>query len=312
MPVSTSCHISHCLNHILELRPKSVLDIGCGFGLWGFLCREYLDAFNERVYKKDWQVRITGVELFGPYIQDHQRALYDEIVIADVREAVSTLPSHELVIAGDVIEHLDKHEAVDVLRQLYDKAERALLVNIPLGEGWEHGVVHDNPGELHRSQWDIRDFEEFLPEVKVYQLPCGQYGSFFCPKNLPAEKRTARWIVTASRCEAEGDSAGLVANLRLAHRSAPAHVEISTALANLLLQQRDIEGGLNVLRTTVSLNPGFHHGSLAIAQTLAAVGRAPEGRPYLEALLNQPDLQPQTRETATQLLARTGNSPSSP
>ena len=51
MPVSTPVHLSHCLNHIIQLSPQSVLDVGCGFGMWGFLCRTYLDAFCERVYK---------------------------------------------------------------------------------------------------------------------------------------------------------------------------------------------------------------------------------------------------------------------
>ena len=46
MPVSTPVHISHCLGRIIGLNPEPVLDVGCGFGLWGFLCREYLDVWN--------------------------------------------------------------------------------------------------------------------------------------------------------------------------------------------------------------------------------------------------------------------------
>ena len=66
MPVSTSVHLSHCLANIIRLEPRSILDVGCGFGTWGFLCRTYLDVFLERVQPEDWQVRIDGIEFSSP------------------------------------------------------------------------------------------------------------------------------------------------------------------------------------------------------------------------------------------------------
>ena len=95
MPVSTPVHLSHCLNHIIQLSPQSVLDVGCGFGMWGFLCRTYLDAFCERVYKKDWRVRIDGIEYFEPYILEHQRARYDSIQIGDIRDLIANIEPYE-------------------------------------------------------------------------------------------------------------------------------------------------------------------------------------------------------------------------
>lgn len=64
MPTSTGVFISVGLTEIARLRPTSVVDVGCGFGLWGFLCRMYLDVFEGRTYKEDWQVRIEAIEVF--------------------------------------------------------------------------------------------------------------------------------------------------------------------------------------------------------------------------------------------------------
>ncbi|MCX5758003.1 MAG: class I SAM-dependent methyltransferase, partial [Candidatus Hydrogenedentes bacterium] len=154
MPVSTSVHISHCIQHIIAINPSSVLDVGCGFGLWGFLCRMQLDVANGRVRPETWQARIDGIEYFEPYIQAHQRALYSSLCIGDIRELADELEPYDLMIAGDVLEHLDKGEGEVVRDRLYAKARMALMVNIPLGAGWEHPEAYGNPQELHRSVWE--------------------------------------------------------------------------------------------------------------------------------------------------------------
>ena len=45
---------------------------------------------------------------------------------------------YDLIIISDVIEHMFKDEAESVLETLYAQANKLLIVNIPLGEGWIH------------------------------------------------------------------------------------------------------------------------------------------------------------------------------
>ena len=52
---------------INALQPRSILDVGCGFGKYGMLLREYLDVWHERYDKERWQVRIVGIEAFEQY-----------------------------------------------------------------------------------------------------------------------------------------------------------------------------------------------------------------------------------------------------
>lgn len=304
MPVSSSVQISDCLDHIIRLQPESVLDIGCGFGLWGFLCREYLDVWNGRVAPEAWQVRIDGVELWEPYIQTHQRALYTQIHLGDVRALLPGLGQYDLVIAGDVIEHLDKAEGEEVIEQLYEKARRALLVNIPLAGDWDHPEYHGNPGELHRSQWSPGDFAPYAPAFRDYQLPCGQYGSFFCMKPIEPEKRLAGLLDAALRRESEGDLGGAVRALSEAFRLEPADTATALHLADLQLKRSNPAGAVDTLRRAVEASPGFHFGRLSLARILWAQGHAAAALAELQYLLADETLPRDLRSQAEALVAQ--------
>ena len=284
MPVSTSIHLSHCLRWIVQLNPASVLDVGCGFGQWGFLSREYLDVFQGRVQPNEWNVRIDGIEVFEPYIQAHQRALYTSIDIADIREAVSNVDTHELIIAGDVIEHLDKDEGEDVVAQLYEKATRALLVAIPIGEGWDHPEQHGNPGELHRSMWHVEDFEPYPSVQEMFQLPCGSYGAFLCMKDCSPESRMMGLLSTAERYLEQGSLPAALRHLRRAHALDPAHHTAAIALTDPLLQSEAPDAACTVLEDTLTADAEFIVGRLMLAKLLAAFNRAGEARTHIEAL----------------------------
>ena len=303
VPVSTSGHISYCTALILQCGPRSVLDVGCGFGLWGFICRMYLDVMAERVQPRDWQIRIDGLEVFEPYIQAHQRALYNNILIADIREAAPALDSYDMVIAGDVIEHLDKRDGKTVLRHLYRKARKALLVNIPLGEGWEHGVVHGNPAELHRSQWEYEDFLPYPNQFQEFQVASGaRYGVFYCPKDCSKEHRLDGLRRAADLLMSRGEDDEAAVYMTDAHALAPENEDVATPLADLLLKQQRIDDALAVLERCVEANPRYHYGKFAAARILSAVRRYPEAQARLESLLLMENLDPDLRDQARQQL----------
>lgn len=286
MPVSTPIHLPHCLALIVGLQPKSVLDIGLGFGTWGFLCRTHLDVFPGRVQPEAWQTRIDGVELFEPYIQAHQRALYDNIRIADVRQAVQDIDSYDLIIAGDVIEHLDKEDACEVLDALYAKAKRALLVNIPIGDtGWEHGENHGNPGELHRSAWFPEDFQAYPNCYQDFALPNGAYGVFWCPKeNLPAGARYEGLLAAANYALEVGRPLRALKLARKAQVLSPTDPFGAVMLANLELEHGTVEAALRVLEASLTADAASHGNYLLFAQLQAKLGQRAAACATLERL----------------------------
>ncbi len=290
MPVSTSVHITHCLRYIITLRPRSILDIGCGFGMWGFLSRMYLDVAEERVQPSDWKLRIDGLELFEPYILSHQRSLYSNIIIGDVRELAPKVGNYDLIIAGDVIEHLDKDDGEEVIAQLYDKATRALFVNIPLGDGWEHPERHGNPGELHRSQWYVEDFLPYPNVTETFTLPNGAYGSFFCPKECPADSRVTGLLMAADRRKQEGRLDRALKYAWQAHTIDPANQDAILFLVDTLLGNRDMSAAIDLLRKSIERQPAFHYAYIALARILKANQQPGEAQRIAQLLLAQPNV----------------------
>lgn len=164
MPTSTHKKINRVMavfHHIDP--PKSVLDIGVGFGKYGFLMREYLDIRKRRYEKARWEAQIDGIESYAAYITPMHRYLYNNLMIGDVCEMVGTLPAYDLVIMADVIEHMDKPTGMRILRELYKNTNGAIVVSYPKIIGTEH-VHWDNPKEQHHCVWTPEDFDGF-PKV---------------------------------------------------------------------------------------------------------------------------------------------------
>lgn len=159
MPSSSWKHISITLEKIYDLSPTSVLDIGIGFGKWGFLLREYLEVWQGRYNKTEWRIKIDGIEIFEPYILDTHRLLYDHIFIGNAQTVIDDVGSYDLIIVGDILEHLYKNEALSLIEKIMKKG-KMIVINIPLGI-WPQEEMFNNPHEKHISSWSIGDFEAY-------------------------------------------------------------------------------------------------------------------------------------------------------
>jgi SAM-dependent methyltransferase len=149
------------LNEIAELimltQADSVLDVGIGFGKYGFLAREYLELWDGRKRYDDWQRRIDGVEVFPRYVGELQRAIYDEIHVGDALEILPRLDHrYDLVLLIDVLEHVPEDRGVALL-DAARRVGRNLIVSTPYDIGHQ-GEVFGNPHETHHFQWTKRHF----------------------------------------------------------------------------------------------------------------------------------------------------------
>jgi len=169
MPSSNPFAISKILREVLDLRPKSILDIGPGFGKWGVLFREFLDVWNWNVFPPEWKVRIDCIEAYPKYVSPLHEYVYNKVIVQDVRTiSWADFPPYELICLFDVIEHMDKLEGYDLLHVLVQKAIKAVFVSTPLPEDFSpspHGRWEDD-FEGHKEAWSPLEFvENFGAEI---------------------------------------------------------------------------------------------------------------------------------------------------
>lgn len=188
MPSSHHSCISDVLTEFRKAKPKSVLDIGIGFGKWGVLFREYADVIcTSNPYKENWSTRIDGIEVHEKYLSPVHSYIYDNIYIGNATEVLDDLDSYDLAFMGDVLEHIEKTKAIHLLHDLCKKCKQVLLV-VPLGEDWLRATpIADNPHEAHVSAWAQADLVPFgFKLIKEYK--CGNRRIGFMMKQPDSKK----------------------------------------------------------------------------------------------------------------------------
>lgn len=125
------------VQHILDIGARHVLDVGAGAGGWA-------DALRQGGYKGT----LTAVEVWEPYIYAYRLLeRYDVVLQRDVRHIEPwTFAAYDVVIFGDVLEHMTRDEAL----QVWDRAQRArnAAIAIPIVH-YCQGALNDNPFEEH-------------------------------------------------------------------------------------------------------------------------------------------------------------------
>jgi len=156
MPTSHPALISPVATKILEVQPKRVLDIGVGFGKWGTLTREYTDVWSWRFYQPEWKTVIEGIEVHEKY-RSPCWANYDHIHIGLAQDVLPNLGQYDMVTFLEVLEHLYKDEANQLLEEIFKHTKTAIISysNCP-----QKGV-RDNPFEDHVSTWTPEELGRF-------------------------------------------------------------------------------------------------------------------------------------------------------
>src|SRR5262245_11243465 len=111
MPTSDYFNVAPILNVLTNAKPKSVLDVGCGFGKFGVLLREYLDIWHRRYDRSQWQTRIVGIDAFEKYRNPIWDYAYSQVHIGEAQKLLPMLGEFDAVLISDVIEHLEKADA---------------------------------------------------------------------------------------------------------------------------------------------------------------------------------------------------------
>lgn len=165
MPRSSPEGKQQILQWLAHLPIKRICDVGAGCGTYRDLC-----GLHGVLPNAHW----TALEVWEPYVQEFQlRTKYDEVVIKDVREA--DLSSYDLLIFGDVLEHMTREEA----KKCVASAPNAWkILSIPTSH-YPQAAVYENPFEVHVEEdwephWVFEDFatvaDSQIGDISVYFL----------------------------------------------------------------------------------------------------------------------------------------------
>lgn len=167
MPTSHLFQLNEIVQLIKVTDPGRLLDIGIGFGKYGFLSREYLELWDGREQYNDWKRTIDGIEAFEGYITPLQRLVYDEIYIGNAMEVLPAIAGrYDLVLLIDVLEHFCYQDGLRLIREC-KRIARNLLISVPKIVD-EQGALFGNQFERHRFQWRKKHLRELDASSKFF------------------------------------------------------------------------------------------------------------------------------------------------
>lgn len=139
MPFSPYENKEWILEKIKEVNPKSILDVGVGEGILEQIARPIFGS----------EVKIDGIEVWKPYISEYKlEDKYDNIFNVDAREW--DIWDYDVVMFGDVLEHMTETEAVTLWNKAA-KSAKSILLSIPIVHS-PQGAWGGNPYEIHHEE----------------------------------------------------------------------------------------------------------------------------------------------------------------
>lgn len=135
MPFSTNYFKEETKNYIVNNFDKSIkiLDLGAGAGT-------YSDLLKPLGYNN-----LDCVEVFEEYVAKYQlETKYNRVIIGDITKLNIDFQSYDLIILGDVLEHIDSINAIELIKKIKNVPT---IVSVPFES--DQGEHFGNVFEIH-------------------------------------------------------------------------------------------------------------------------------------------------------------------
>ena len=132
---------------------NSILDIGVGSGTYYH-------------YLNDISCKWEGIEIWEPYIAKYNlENFYDKIYNVDAKNFDWSNKSYDLVIAGDVLEHMSKKDSIELINKALSHSKYC-IISIPV-VWYPQGALDGNHYETHvKDDWTHYEVLSSFPYIK--------------------------------------------------------------------------------------------------------------------------------------------------
>ncbi len=120
---------------------KTILEVGCGSGIFGFILKKTRDA------------KIVGVEPFA-YELDH----YDFIYQMTWKKFFKMNQAFDVLVCNETVEHMEKKDALDFLDEAKTVADKVIITTPHKFD--QQPAYDDNPFQVHQCMISKEEFEK--------------------------------------------------------------------------------------------------------------------------------------------------------
>lgn len=158
---------------------ESLLDVGCGPGRPGAIIKRHKNIFS------------VGVDIFRPYLQYcRENHTHDELIQCNVRKLPFKKRSFDAVLCKEVMEHFDRQEGDELIKELEQIARRQVIITTPVG-GYKQHEYNGNPFQEHRSAREPTDMRRYGYAVRGVGIR-GMHGEGGFQSRIP---EAFRWLL---------------------------------------------------------------------------------------------------------------------
>lgn len=126
---------------------NSVLDVGCGYGEWGFFLKTRKNC--------KW---VIGIDIWKPYLKNLKPyKVYDDLIQAKAAFLPFRPKSFQLILCIEVIEHMKKQEGFQMLKELEEIGNKIIVTTIL---NYPQDTINGNIYQRHVSEWRTSDFQK--------------------------------------------------------------------------------------------------------------------------------------------------------
>jgi len=127
------------LGVLLRVKPNSMVDVGCGYGFWGFIAKRRINSLGY----------VVGLDLDRDRLIKAKVA-YDDIVLADARRLPFRASSFDAVLAIEVLHGLEGDKLATTLQQIKEVCKRVAIISFPKLSSDQRRVLMEHRLKKHR------------------------------------------------------------------------------------------------------------------------------------------------------------------